>query len=288
MEDWYSEDLLPETRNYRPLRLLHYLERQLLLYGAHATCPSYAMSEALAREYGCAPPSVIYNAVAWSERPSIDGMQRDRRDARVRSIHWVSQTLGEGRGLEDLFTALRFVRHKFEIHLRGVTTAGFKSSLMARVPEDWRNNVFIHDLVSNTELLSRIAEHDIGFAGEMKYCRSRDLTITNKILQYLQCGLAVVASDTAGHLEVAQHAPNAVFIYPSGNAEALARRLDELLDSPQCLRLAKASALQASETFFCWERQEDTLLEPITRLLGDKIARVETHRKTAHSSEFDV
>jgi len=52
--------------------------------------------------------------------------------------------------------------------------------------------------VDGDDLLSRIAEHDIGFAGEMPHCRSRDLTVTNKILQYLLAGLAVVASGTAG------------------------------------------------------------------------------------------
>ena len=44
MEDWYSEDLLPEARRYRPVRLLRDLERTLLVHGSHATCPSGAMS----------------------------------------------------------------------------------------------------------------------------------------------------------------------------------------------------------------------------------------------------
>ena len=44
--------------------------------------------------------------------------------------------------------------------------------------------MFVHPVVHNDELLSRIAEHDIGFAGEMKYCQSRDLTVTNKIFTF--------------------------------------------------------------------------------------------------------
>src|SRR6202023_3342194 len=62
MEDWYSEDLLPEARKSRPLRLLRNLERELLTTSSHATCPSRSMSEALATEFGCPPPRVIYNA----------------------------------------------------------------------------------------------------------------------------------------------------------------------------------------------------------------------------------
>jgi len=59
-------------------------------------------------------------------------------------------------------------------------------------------------------LLSRIAEHDIGFAGEMKHCRSRDLTVTNKILQYLLAGIAVVAgnmADPSGDVDAVPCAP---------------------------------------------------------------------------------
>ena len=267
MEDWFSEDLLPAARRYRPLRLLRGLESELLRHAPYATCPSSVMSAALAKAYECRAPTVLYNAFGWEQRQWIDGVQKDRRDMRLPSIHWFSQTLGQGRGLEDLLSALPLVRHKMEVHLRGVPTVGFEGWFMARVPAAWRDSILIHDLVSNTELLSRIAEHDIGFAGEMKYCRSRDLTITNKILQYLLGGLAVVASDTAGHLEVARHAPDAVFTYPSGNAEALAGRLNELLESPDKIRYAKTSALRAAQEFFCWERQEGNFLETVTRVL---------------------
>ena len=276
MEDWYSADLLPEERKYRPIRLLRDLERELLIKGGHATCPSHAMSNALVQEYGCPPPTVIYNAFAWSERKSLDCLLKDRMHRRIPSIHWFSQTLGHGRGLEDLFRASPFVRHQAEIHLRGNPVPGFEGRLSDRVPEGWRDRVFIHRLVPNEELLSRIAEHDIGFAGEMKFCRSRDLTITNKILQYLLAGLAVVASDTAGQREVADRARAAVFLYPSGDASALAACLNALLNSPDRLGRIKTDALRAAEQIFCWERQEMLLLETVARALGEQIKNDQT------------
>src|SRR6266436_1301332 len=47
MEDWFSEDLLPEARRHRPLHLLRRLEQELLTNGAVTSCPSQAMSRAL-------------------------------------------------------------------------------------------------------------------------------------------------------------------------------------------------------------------------------------------------
>jgi hypothetical protein len=267
VEDWYSEDLLPEARNQRPLRLLRDLERKLLTHGAHATCPSRAMSRALALHYKCPPPAVVYNAFPWSERSSLDGLRKDRMNRNVPSIHWFSQTLGAGRGLEDLLGALPLVQHTTEIHLRGHPAAGFESWLWNKVPEHWRDRIFVHDVVPNEELLSRIAEHDIGFAGEMKYCRSRDLTVTNKILYYILAGLAVVASDTAGQCEVAEQTPDAVSLYPSGDGSMLAAKLNILLASPNHLRSAKDAALQAAKQTFCWERQEKVLLQMVTNAL---------------------
>ena len=49
MEDWVSEDLLPDSRRRRPLRLLSFLERELLVRGVYASCPSHVLSAALAK-----------------------------------------------------------------------------------------------------------------------------------------------------------------------------------------------------------------------------------------------
>jgi len=165
MEDWFSEDHSPNGKKYRPIHLLRTLE-DFLLKARFSSCPSQAMSSALAREFNCRPPAVIYNAFSHSERNSLDGELRNRRNPSRPSIHWYSQTLGEGRGLEDLFAALANLTCEVEIHLRGNPVAGFDRWLSERVPPEWLSKIFIHGLVENHELLSRIAEHDIGFAGD--------------------------------------------------------------------------------------------------------------------------
>lgn len=267
MEDWFSEDLLPEARKHRPLGLLRTLEREVLRRATHSSCPSQAMGEALSREYDLPPPAVIYNAFAWGERALLDKAVTDRKDRTIPSIHWCSQTLGRGRGLEDLLAALGQVQYPAEIHLRGDLAEGFGAWLTEHVPESWRRRVFIHPTVPGDKLLSRIAEHDIGFAGEMKYCRNKDLTVSNKILQYLLGGLAVVASDTAGQREVARQAGEAVCIYPSGDADALAKGLNDFLGSPERLARAKAAALRAAQNTFCWEKCAAPLMATVDRAL---------------------
>lgn len=285
LEDWFSEDLPIEAREQRPVRLLRNLERKLLTGAVHATCPSRAMSNALAREFACVPPAVIYNAFPWSERQSIDGLAKDRRGQCLPSIHWFSQTLGYDRGLEDLVAALPFLKRRAEIHLRGNPVCGFENWLADRIPERWRGRVFMDGLVLNEELLSRIAEHDIGFAGETPAIRSRDLTVTNKILYYLLGGLAVVASDTAGQREVAAQAPGAVLLYSPGDIRGLAAHLNALLTSSDALKAAKDAALKAAERTFCWERQEKVLVDSIERGLQPAGSPAIIRKDTAVSTD---
>ena len=263
IEDWFSEDLLPEARRHRPLRLLRAMERKVLQHGACAFCPSEAMGAALAETYECAAPTAVYNTFPWADRDTLVGDTRDRRDPAVPSVYWVSQTLGPGRGIEDLLAALPLMSGVCEIHLRGNPAPGFAAWIDGQIPERWRGRVFLHGLVDNAALLPCIAEHDIGFAGEQPYCRSRDLTVTNKILHYLLGGLAVAASDTEGQREIARRAPDAVTLYRSGDPADLARRLDTLLGAPERCAAARQAALTAAETIFCWERQEPRLLAAV-------------------------
>jgi len=274
-EDWFSEDLAPEARRGRPLRLLRRLEGVLLREGVHATCPSEAMRDALAEAYGGRKPVVVYNAFPWGERGALDGRALDHRDRSRPSIHWYSQTLGPGRGLEELAAALHHLDVDAELHLRGHAVPGFVDSLRSTMPERWRARTFFHGLVPNGELLSRIAEHDVGYAGEVPGARSRDLTVTNKILHYLLAGLAVVASDTAGHREVAAHAAGGLEIFPSGDVPALAARLEGFLRHSGRLDEARRRNLQAAERRFSWEHQEPRLVhavdESFSRVLGARL-----------------
>lgn len=262
MEDWFSEDLAPEARKARPVDLLRRLESTLLNGGSHATCPSQAMRDALVAAYRCPLPHVVYNAPAASATLKRRGHDRIDADDTV-SVHWFSQTLGPGRGLEDLFAALPLVQAPFIVHLRGARSPAVEAWLKESVPSGWRERVHLHDLVPQDELPVRIAEHDIGFAGELPSIRSRDLTVTNKVLQYLAGGLAVVASDTEGQREVARQAPDAVRLYRSGNAESLARLLDAYAASPDRLRMSQQAALRAAAETFTWERQERVLLSSV-------------------------
>ena len=262
-EDWYSEDLLPEARINKPIQQIKKLERRLAKECKYCLTTSHVMAEKMAQAYDAPKPTVIYNTFPWAERKSIDHKFLDRKNLDIPSLHWFSQTIGKGRGLETLFSGLEYIKTPFEIHLRGNCSDSYRSFLESLVSPEWHNYIFFHPTVSNRELISRIAEHDIGLALELRDVQSRDLTITNKFFQYLQVGLTVIATNTLGQQEILSQYPEIGSLIPNDNPMALAKTLETLLQNKIKPNQTKNHALNIFQEKLCWEHQEEILLKQI-------------------------
>lgn len=266
-EDWYSHDLLPEANKSRPIKLLEKNEKFALNNASLTYTTSESLASALAVFAGSERPKVLHNVFPWAERSYMDGLFKDRSDTDRPSIHWYSQTIGPGRGLEFLVESLAEIETPLDLHLRGNLFGSFKDELINLFPAEKGHRLYFHPLVPHLELLSRIAEHDIGLAIEEYVPDSRNLTITNKILQYLLAGIAVVATDTSGQKEVASLAGNAVFLFTNKDKKSFVTTINQLLKDKLTLVEAKKDALRLAEEMFCWERQEQNLVDWVTKVI---------------------
>jgi len=263
IEDWHSEDLLPDQRRHRPLEQLREIERDLLRHAAYTTTTSEALAEALHARYGGARPAVIANAFPLQPDP------RRGPPGEPPAWFWFSQTLGPGRGLEAFLSAWALTVQPSRVVLVGEPVEGFVQTLTARVPAARRPALTFLAPVPPAQLPSVIARHDVGLALEDATIVNRDLTITNKILQYLNAGLAVAATGTAGQREVLARAPEAGLIVDLRDPAAAAAVLDSLLADRTQLARRQAAARHAAETIYSWERESPHLL----RLVAAALAR---------------
>lgn len=255
-EDWFSRDLTPAQQVGRPINKLAELERVALCRSHYVLTTSRAMAQALAGAYEAPVPAVIYNAFPQaSPSPGLVAGTRDRSETGRISLHWFSLVIGPDRGLETLFAALPALPPGWELFLRGEVPASYRTQLLASIPGDLRALVHFLPTVPNAELPQRIAEHDIGLALDLPTIPSRNLTITNKVFQYLQGGLALVASDTAGNREVVEKAPGIGVIFPAENVAALAAAVGRFCRDPAALARAKTTARAAAENVFAHEKQ---------------------------------
>jgi glycosyltransferase involved in cell wall biosynthesis len=265
-EDWFSREIPGPSRD---ARRLEEMEKKIARSASYVLAPSQAMSLALAQAYGIRPPTVVYNAFPWAGGPPPrNGDVAGRQEKGVLSVHWFSQTIGPGRGLELLFAALALVRSSVRIRLRGHCSAAAQSWVEQQIPDSWRESVGILPLVSNAELPSRIAEHDVGLALEPVGIPCRSLTVSNKLFQYLQAGLAVIATDTPGQREVLSLCGEAGVLLPEESPQALARAIDDYAAQPEKLGRAQKAALAAAADPFAWERQQDRIVEQAARALA--------------------
>lgn len=265
IEDWHSRDGLPAAQKVFPQKLVASLERFAVNHGEFATTTSTPLSEALANAYGSKPPTVIRNVFPQSETDNIDGQSVDRTDRGTPSLIWFSQTIGRGRGLEELWEALEKIDTHLQIHIRGNRRADFVSELESALPN--QHSLFIHKQVSHSQLLSRIAEHDIGLAIERSDPPSRDLTLTNKIFQYLQAGCCVIATRTAGQTHLGTQHKNAILLCDS-TPEDIAAAISSLVSRPQELQDCKSAARLLADSELNWDQESEKFLNLVNKALA--------------------
>ena len=252
-EDWFSREHVATP--WHPDQVVARLEREVLTVASHATCTSDAMAEAIAQAYG-RRPEVVYNAFPLAEAPE----PAPEPGPEGPKVLWISQALGPGRGLELLAEALGRCEPKFTVTLVGNPQGNYAETLFGRIPPAWRGRVVLQKQIKDREVLKIIAQHHIGLALEQKQPLNRDLTVTNKILQYLLCGLAVVATDTKGQREVAVRAAGAVQLCGAEDPAGLAKNLNVWAEDLASLQNARVLARKAAEERYCWENETPKLV----------------------------
>lgn len=251
MEDWYSQDTDDPARH--PQQVLTELERSVLPGAAWVSAPSLAMAKELEATYALSrTPTVLYNLELGSAPPSVV-----RAAGAPLSVYWVSRNIGRNRGLDLLLNAARGVESPLALHLRGESRPEVDAQLRGMV-EGTAHMLNRLPPIPASGLLADAAQHDVGVALEWPTRRNHAITITNKVLCYLQAGLAVLATDTPGQREAAALAPGAVTII--ADEAALREQLRLLAMDREELARRKAAAARAAQSL-CWEAQQQRLLD---------------------------
>lgn len=215
IEDWYSEDLLPQARKYRPQKLLEKTEQTALNLAQLVYTTSIPMAKELAEKYQSKKPEVIYNSFSHF----CSSTEKTANTNNIKLI-WLSQTIGLGRGLEEFVQSLNMVDNAtFELNLRGHVSEEYKAYLMGLLINK-KHQINFLPLIPNDEIQKDLINYDIGLATEPNYPLNKDLTISNKIFHYLSVGLPVIASSTKGQLSLQNDFKDSIF-YFNNNEELI-------------------------------------------------------------------
>ncbi len=254
LEDWHSENNVYGVSAIA-YDLLRDQERKVFSSASFVTTTSNVLAHTIALEYGIPLPSTVFNSFPDSD--FVDAVSSEKQKAPL-TICWFSQTIGHGRGLELLANALKLLDIPIVVSLRGHVSNEFRESLKTQFRA---RNVKLNfwPLCLHEQLNAWLSTHHLGFASEIPHCRNRDLTITNKILQYMQAGLMVIATNTKGQLEVAGDRNGGVWPVAHDSAEELASCI---LNANSSKNLAYEQGFLARKSFvarYDWEISRDVL-----------------------------
>lgn len=265
LEDFHSGEY-PETTPDGRLanRLAARIEERVLPAAAFVTTSSEAIAQAYRDRYVVAPV-VVHNTFALPERePCIEPVA-----VGALKLHWFSQTIGPGRGLENVVRAAGLASLDGELHLRGCVIPGFDLELhRLAVQSAPRLKIIFHEPVSPDGIVDSCRGYDIGLSLEDPAILNRALCLTNKALTYPLAGLAVIATDTEGHRPFMADVGSGGAMYPPGDLATLAAILRHWDHDRVALARAKAGAWAAARRRWHWEHaaERGALLDLVARV----------------------
>lgn len=254
-----------EPQGDGPLRdaLAARLMRQALDQAVVVTAGSAAIAEACAAKYG-RRPLPINNVFSLPAQPPAF-----RRDDGPLRLYWFSQTIGPGRGLEDVIDAVGKAALAAELHLRGAVGPEYAEHLRRRA---WliarRLTIVFHTPAAPDQMVECCQGFDAGISAEQGHIPNRQVNLSNKALVYPLAGLALVLTETRGHAPLSADLHDRLVHYRPGDIDTLAAGLVRLSD-PAWRRDAQQASWEAARTRWHWDHpcERQALVDAVEQAL---------------------
>lgn len=197
--------------------------------------------------------------------PKVASYQTNEGTIQPLKLFWFSQTIGPNRGIELIIKAINLTGIKMQLHLLGNQVAGYKQALSAIADPSFCDIVF-HNTVAPDKVFELAKTFDIGLAAEPHIPLNRNICLTNKLFTYIQCGLAVAASNTLAQVDFFENYP------ASGKLYADEKDLSAILTSyhynREALKKARQDSYEIGRQELNWEIERVKFISLIKRTLS--------------------
>jgi hypothetical protein len=249
LEDFQSAQDAPD----RYAGVTDKIERAILPLAAMLTGGSRAIAEEYRSVYGV-DVIPIHNVFPLpAAAPTVREWDGNLR------LYWLGQTIGQGRGLEEIIRAAGAAEITSEFTIRGLGQREYLDSLRTLATQVApRLTLTPLAPAPPDDMVDLCRPHDIVIAIETPQHRSHELALTNKSLTYILAGLAVAMSDTPGQHELGADLGEGAFVcQPSNIIDPLAKELRKWSDDPAALARAKEATWAAARRRWHWEHPEE-------------------------------
>jgi hypothetical protein len=263
-EDFHCGEHDGDGRSEQHNRLADLVMRDVLRDAAFATAGSAAIAGACGERFGRAV-TPIHNVFPLPSAPPHRGSRDPVR------FYWFSQTIGPGRGLEDVVRAAGSVAVPFELHLQGACANGYVDSLRALAATVAPAlGIHVHQPADPDAMVESSSRFTIGLATEPGRTTNNALALSNKALTYPLAGLPVIMTATPGQLPLAEDLGPGALTYSAGDVETLSAGLRQWIHEPRRFAAAQDASWSAARTRWHWEHAEerDTFLASVARVVS--------------------
>lgn len=236
--------------------------QRVLPRAAFVTTSTECMAAKYREEFGVTP-TVVHNVFPLPARPPVF----ERAPGPLR-LYWFSQTIGAGRGIEQMISAVAHAAVPAQITLRGAGASDYIANLRAIATSVANLDLRVEAPADPDRMVDLCGGHDVGFSAEVERVENRRICLTNKVFTYLLAGMPVALNDTPAQRHLAQQLGDAAFLYPAGDLRSVGAWLRGLAASPERLRRHREAAWQQAKTRWHWghEAEEGQLLALVQRV----------------------
>lgn len=257
-ELWPDRNLRPEPRWWLML-----CERLFVRVAHRVITASPGYSEEMARRYGMPVPPAICNVPELTaEERAMLPPARESPGAGREAVYVGG--LMRNRGIEQSIRAIAQVPGG-RLRLVGPGPPAFRSELEQLVDETGtRDQVEFVPPVPSGDVVRTLADADVGLCLIQPACLSYELTMPNKLFEYVLAGLPVLGSDFPIIGRFVEERGVGLVVDPE-DVEAIAAALREMLD-PAANAEFRAAAARASREI-TWATERDKLVEVYREVL---------------------
>ncbi len=257
-EDFHSAETTHELSN----RTCRWTEDCYLPQCDYITAASPLIASTYSNRYGVEVETIL-NLFPTSMSPA---QPRHRRVKEPLRLYWFSQTIGPGRGLEELMAGISLAHADCVLSLRGNISAGYADILKKLALKYQIAPPQFLPPAHPDDMAILAAEHDVGLSLEQSLPRNRDLCLTNKLFCYLTAGIPQLVSQTTAQSSLNQQLGNAGRLIQLENPETIASAIDDLAPTENWIQAAK-HATELGASIFSWEHESQKLTSKVMSLL---------------------
>jgi hypothetical protein len=266
-EDFHDEETAAASADPVERSARQTLQRELLPACKLFTTAAPLIGREYARVYGAMPVTIL-NVFPLSDAPLAPVVPRPISEERPAVAYWFSQTIGEGRGLEQIVAVLGRMRTPIELQVRGFAAPGYQERLgAAAAAAGLRRPVRFLPPGPPGEMARLASGADLGLSLEERLPLNRDLCLTNKIFVYLLAGIPQLLSTTRAQTDFAAELGRAALLTDIAQTAPAAAALDAFFADTARVAAARDLAWKLAQTRFNWDREKHILLSAVQALL---------------------